>query len=122
MTTDSPAEAPPPPLLTPDVAVIVHPVDRTQHPTYPPGYRWAVMVGGRPPADLDYCANAGHAPTETLAMTVGESHAAAVVKALRMQGFPAVLRRCVLTWDPIPAEADDRPLGIFKDDPGRDAA
>ncbi len=72
----------------------------------PPGWRWAVQVGGTPPTDLDYCANAGWCPTETEAWLEGEMVAAAAVKALRMFGIPAAYRRLPLDHDPIPAGGD----------------
>jgi hypothetical protein len=62
--------------LTPDVTVVVHPVDTTVHSTYPEGYRWAVMVGGVSPTVLEYCANAGHCPTVVEAAFTGSSAAA----------------------------------------------
>lgn len=102
------------PIITPDVIVIVHPVDQARHPTYPPGYRWAIQVGGQPPADLHYCAQAGHEPTIEAAMIAGESHGAAVVKALRMLGVPARYGLYRLGWDPIPAEGDEYPLAIWR--------
>jgi len=101
--------------LVPLVAVLIHPINVEQHPTYPPGWRWAVYVGGRPPADIDYCANAGHAATEVDAAVAGESHGAAVVRGLRLMGYPAAYRTQFITWDPIPATADDRPLVIVRE-------
>lgn len=100
--------------LTPDVCVVVHPIDREQHPTYPPGWRWAVMVGARPPADLDYCVNAGHATTEAEALLVGEQNGASATKALRLLGVPVRYSVMNLAWDPIPASADERPNEVWK--------
>lgn len=99
--------------LTPDVTVVVHPIDQRQHPTYPPGWRWAVMVGGRPPADLDFCVNAGHATTESEAAVLGEMNGASATKALRLLGVPARYGVLKLGHDPIPTEADERPIGIW---------
>jgi hypothetical protein len=95
------------------VVVIVHPVDVSAHPTYPPGYRWAVMVGGRQPADLDRCVGAGHAPSQLEAATIGESHGSSACLALRMFGINAEYALKGLDFDPIPSEADHRPLRRF---------
>lgn len=102
-----------PPVLIPEVTVVVHPVDTTVHPTYPEGWRWAVMVGGVSPADLDHCANAGMCTEEREAAMVGEMCGAAATKALRMLGMPARYSFRRLGYDPIPAEADHRPLGVW---------
>ena len=95
------------------MAAVVHPIDTAVHPTYVPGWRWAVMVGGRPPADLDWCAGAGHAGTESEASVRAEEAASAAVKALRMLGVPVRYAYQRLGYDPIPAEADDRPLAVW---------
>lgn len=98
----------PQPLLLPEVAVFVHEIDTTAHPTYQPGtWRWAVMVGGRPPHDLDACANAGGERSLQAALDAGDQVAAAVTRALRVFGVPAgPPRRFVLNHDPIPAGGD----------------
>lgn len=101
------------PPLVPEVTVVVHPIDRDAHPTYPAGWRWAVMVGGRPPTDLDFCVLAGHAVSETLASVEGEAVGAAATKALRIFGVPARYGYLRLGYDPIPASADERPLGVW---------
>jgi hypothetical protein len=92
--------------LPPVVQVLVHPVDTTVHPTYPQGWRWAVMVGSVPPTDLDHCANAGMATTEQEASMLGKIVATAAAKALHMMGVPATSAYRLLDYDPIPAEAD----------------
>lgn len=97
-------------MLIPSVCVVVHPVDREKHPTYPEGYRWAVMVGGCQPHELNYCANAGHETTQDMAMLMGESHGAAACKALRILGVRTTYSVLRMDCDPIPAEADHRPL------------
>lgn len=102
------------PDLVPEVTVVVHPVDTAVHPTYPEGWRWAVMVGGAGPTDLNYCAAAGHCPTETEAAFYGEQCGSTAVKALRMLGVPARYGYLRLGYDPIPAEADDRPLAVWR--------
>lgn len=101
-------------ILAPEVVVVVHPIDQEAHPTYPPGYRWAVMVGGRPPTELDYCVNAGVERTESGASVVGESHGAAATKALRILGVPARYAYTRLGYDPIPPEGDQYPMGIWR--------
>jgi hypothetical protein len=100
--------------LTPDVTVVVHPVDTTVHSTYPEGYRWAVMVGGVSPTVLEYCANAGHCPTVVEAAFTGEQCGSAAAKALRMLGVPARYGVLTLGYDPIPAEADELPLAVWR--------
>jgi len=99
--------------LFPDVIVVVHPVDVVAHPTYPPGFRWCVMVGGRPPTDLDYCTQAGHEPTIDVALAIGEMVGVAVVKGLRLMGCPAAYGKLILAEDPMPPESDDRPINRF---------
>lgn len=97
-------------LLVPEVTVFVHPINHDVHPTYPPGFRWAVMVGGVGPTDLEYCVGAGHAPTADHAALIGESHGAAVVLGLRIMTVSARYATVRLDYDPVPAEADHRPL------------
>ncbi len=97
-------------LLTPKVTVVVHPIDTAVHVETPAGFRWAVMVGGRPPGDLDYCAHAGWCPTEAEALFEGESHGAVATRAARMFGVAAEYAVLVLDHDPIPRVADFRPL------------
>lgn len=96
--------------LIPMVEVLVHPIDQAEHPTYQAGYRWAVMVGGVPVHDLDYCASAGHAEDLNQACVDGETVGAAAARALRMLGIPVCYSFRRLDWDPIPASADNRPL------------
>jgi hypothetical protein len=102
-----------PVIVAPEVAVIVHPIDPEAHPTYPPGWRWAVHVGGRPPADLDYCVQAGSAESEPEASAAGEMVGAAVAKGLRILGIPARYGYIRLGYDPLPSSADDRPLSVW---------
>ncbi len=90
--------------LSPQVTVLVHPVDTEAHPDLGPGFRWAVMVGGAPPRDMDCCAHAGWCPTLGEAKFEGESHGAAAVRTLRMFGIPAAYNVLWLPDDPIPAE------------------
>jgi len=101
-------------LLIPEVTVFVHPISCDVHPTYPPGFRWAVHIGGGPPDDLDRCAIAGHQYKVRMARMVGESHGAAACRALRLMGIAATYRVSVLGWDPIPAEADHRQLVVIR--------
>lgn len=93
--------------LRPVITVVVHEVDTVAHPTVPPGWRWAVMVGDRPPGDLAACANAGWEPDDRSAAVAGETVGAAAAKALRMCGVPADYRGVLLLdHDPIPAGGD----------------
>jgi hypothetical protein len=96
--------------LIPMVEVVVHPIDQAEHPTYQAGYRWAVMVGGVPAHDLDYCASTGHAENQQQACVDGETVGVAAARSLRMMGIPARYSFRRLDWDPIPASADNRPL------------
>lgn len=93
-------------MITPSVVVVVHRIDPDAHPTTPPGWRWAVHVGGRPPADLNYCAGAGWAPTEQQAWLDGEQAGSTACRAARMLGVPADYRLLPLDYDPIPAGVD----------------
>lgn len=94
----------------PCVTVIVHPINTSAHPTYPEGFRWAVMAGSRQPSDLEYCVWAGHETTSTIAAVTGESHGVAACKALRIFGMQVEYSVVTLDFDPIPMEADDIPL------------
>lgn len=93
-------------VLTPHVTVYVHPINVQAHPTVPPGWRWAVVVGGRPPSDVEHTANAGWAPDQRSALLEGEQNAATAVRALRLLGVPATFSAQALDADPIPAGAD----------------
>jgi hypothetical protein len=89
------------------LSVLVHPINTAAHPTIPPGYRWALMVGGGPPDDLSRCANAGWAPSKQAATAEGDQNGASATKALRIAGLDAAYRGVVeLDTDPIPAGAD----------------
>lgn len=99
-----------PRILIRQVTVVVHPIDCDVHPTYPPGFRWAVMVGGVGPAELEFCVNAGHDRTADGAAVTGESHGVAVVRGLRIMNVTAKYAVMRLDYDPIPAEADNVPL------------
>lgn len=103
-------------ILTPVVCVYIHPVDISQHPSYQPGYRWAVMVGGTSPGDLSGCVQAGHQATPQLAAMMGEQVGVAVTLGLRKFGINASYHVKSLAFDPIPSEADDIPLGVFTAD------
>ena len=97
--------------LPPVITVVVHEVNTEAHPTVPPGWRWAVQVGGGPPSDLDACANAGWEPSQQLAALAGEAVGAAAAKALRLCGLPARYAVLTLDHDPIPAGADRISIG-----------
>lgn len=100
-------------MAEPTVTLVVHPVDTCVHPSYPEGWRWAVMVDGGP-TDLDACVGALMCTTEAEAALIGEQCVAAVVKALRRFGIPARHGALRLDYDPIPAEADQQPLGALQ--------
>jgi hypothetical protein len=103
------------PTLVHQVTVTVHPIDPNVHPSYPPGWRWSVTVGGMPINDLDYCVGAGHSIDEQHAAVSGETVGAAVVMAMRKFGIEPRYMFLRMDWDPIPAEADNRPLVEFGD-------
>jgi hypothetical protein len=93
-------------ILTPTITVVVHPIDTAAHPSTPPGWRWAVQVGGSQPDDVEHCANAGWAPTLQEAQMQGEACGATACKAARMFGIPAEFVLATLDHDPIPAGRD----------------
>lgn len=93
-------------LLAPKVTLLVHPVDTEAHPTVPPGFRWAVMLGDGRDDDMSRCAEARWCPTEYEASFEGEMVAVAVAKALRAYGIPVEMQKTRLDHDPIPAGAD----------------
>lgn len=97
-------------LLEPRLVLVVHPVDTEAHPTVPPGFRWAVVVGGRP-ADVEHTANAGWAPDQRAALIEGEQNAATALRSLRMLGVPVEFGQLTLDYDPIPAGHDKIHLG-----------
>lgn len=103
------------PLLIPEVVVYLHPIAAAAHPSAGGGWRWAVHAGGLGPAELRGCANAGRATNRQQAAVIGESHGAAVAKALRILGIPAVYRGIRdLDHDPIPPDADP-PVGVWRE-------
>lgn len=86
---------------------VVHPVDVDAHPTVPPGFRWAVMVGQAPDGDLRACANAGWCPTRAEAEAEGDRNAATATRALHIFGISAGYSGVsYVDVDPIPAGAD----------------
>lgn len=98
-------------MLTPRITVLVHPIDTGAHPTVPPGWRWAVMVGDGPMSEVGRCVNAGWCPNGGEAALEGEMVGAACTKALRMLGMPAGYARVDLDHDPIPAGGDAIHIG-----------
>lgn len=95
------------------VVLVVHPVNTTEHPTYLPGYRWAVMVGTSSPTALECCVGAGHASQERDATLQGETVAAAVCIALGLSGVQVDATTTTLGHDPIPGAADHGGNRIF---------
>lgn len=98
-------------LLDPQVTLVIHPIDTAAHPTVPPGWRWAVQLGGTRPSDTDGCVNAGWCPSQREASLEGEQVSVTVVKALRAYGIPAAFAVLQLDNDPIPAGADRVSVG-----------
>lgn len=90
------------------LTVVVHPIDTAAHPTNPPGYRWALMLGGAAQANqMDRCANAHWAPTRAEAETEGDRNGASATRVLQMLGTEARYGGVEhLQYDPIPAGAD----------------
>lgn len=88
------------------IRVIVSPIDTSKHHDWGTGYRWAVQVGGMPPEDLKYCANAGKAKSVDDAIFIGDRCAATVVTAFQMFSIKLVLEYTILDHDPIPEETN----------------
>lgn len=109
MSDDAGNETP----LMHQVTVVVHPIDTAEHPTYPNGWRWGVTIGGKPINDIDFCVGAGHEETEIRAAVQGEMVGAAVTLALRHYQLTPKYAFLRLDWDPIPSDADDRPILKF---------
>lgn len=87
--------------------VLIHPIDTAAHPSVPPGYRWALMVGDVPPADLTRCANAAWCPTRAEAIQEGDRNGASAARVLQILGHDARYAGVIdLDSDPIPAGAD----------------
>jgi hypothetical protein len=104
---------PTPPPLVAEVNVVVHPVDVDRHHKIPAGWRWAVTVGGRPPADLEYCVQAGHDPERMAAEAISELVGIACVQTLRKLGSPARYSFQRLDYDPLPDDAGNHPIARF---------
>ena len=88
-------------VLVPEVMLVIHPIDTVRHPSVPPGWRWAVHIGGGPPSDVARVANAGWCPDEASARLEGEQNAATATIAAQIFGVPATYRLLVLAVDPI---------------------
>lgn len=86
--------------------MVVHPIDAAAHPTVGAAWRWGIQIGGKPPGDMTWCAQAGAAPTREEAMDTARMYAATAVQTARMFGVPAELGAVVLDHDPVPAGAD----------------
>lgn len=89
--------------IAPVITLVVHPIDVEAHPSWGPGWRWAVHVGRPNPADVTQCANAGWCPDMPAAMASGDACAATAVQAARAFGIPVRYGRMELQYDPIPA-------------------
>jgi hypothetical protein len=98
-------------MLVPVVTVLVHPINTERHPNTPAGYRWAVQVGGHPPGDMRFVANAGHTIAKDEALSTGDRCAAAALVALRLFGIPATLQYQELDFDPVPENPAVRIIG-----------
>lgn len=103
------------PNVVPEVTVVVHPIDTEVHPTWPPGWRWQVMLGRGPLSDYGRLVGALIHSDEGEANIIGEQAGAAVTKALRMLGIPAKYGYLRLGYDPLPADADEHPIGVWRD-------
>lgn len=102
------------------VTLFVHEVDTEAHPTVPPGWRWAVHLGGNP-HDLTRCVQAGWVPNDgpDARLTYGQVGAemdgssagmAAVNAVWAVTGVKPTWRTTVLDRDPI--EAGNDPIRI----------
>jgi hypothetical protein len=78
------------------VYTVVHPIDTTAHPTIPPGFRWAVMLG--------WC------PTREEATAEGDQNGATGTRALRVAGhnvrYGEAVQVLQLDYDPIASGND----------------
>lgn len=93
-------------VIFPEVMLVVHPIDTSRHPSIPPGWRWAVHVGGGPPSDVARVANAGWCPTQPAARAEGEQNAATATVTAQIFGVPATYRLLLLAEDPVPTGHD----------------
>ena len=73
--------------------VQVHPIDTFRHPDQPPGWRWAVLLGGA-------CLNAGWAPSQGDAAIIGEAVSVVAVRTAHMCGQSAEMHTTFLDDDP----------------------
>lgn len=106
-------------ILTPKVVIGVHPINITAHPTYPPGFRWCVMIGDGAWDDLDRCVQAGHQYDRVTAALVGDTVGVAVAEAFRRFAMPLQYGGVIhLEHDPIPAAHDFLPLVDYRDPGG----
>jgi hypothetical protein len=92
------------------VYAVVHPINTTAHPTVPPGFRWAVMLGPCSPADMSRCVNGGWCPTRDEATAEGDQNGASVTRGLRIAGHDVRYGEGVqvmqLDYDPIQSGND----------------
>jgi hypothetical protein len=93
-------------MVTGVVTVFLHQVNTEAHPSVPPGWRWAVHLGGNP-HDLDACMNAGWCPDRLEAALEGEMVGVTVAKAVSaVTGVRWQYRVTELNLDPIAAGED----------------
>lgn len=101
-----------PNILTPQITVIIHPIDVVKHPSWDAGFRWSVQVGGSAPNNLELCANAGMAPDFESALVMGDRCGATLAMGLRILGFPASFSILRLDSDPLgPSDDQIKVLG-----------
>jgi hypothetical protein len=84
---------------------VAHPIDTEQHPTIPPGFRWAVYRSDRF-EDATECFGAGWAPEEGAAVFIADQAAFIAAKALALVGVECELSNHKLDHDPIAAGQD----------------
>lgn len=98
------------------ITLFVHRVDTDAHPTVPPGWRWAVHLGGNP-FDLTRCLQAGWTPDNGpdgrcvygqagAEMDGAQAGMAAVNAVWQVTGVKPTWHTTLLEYDPIAAGAD----------------
>ena len=90
------------------IIALAHPIDTVTHPSYPPGWRWAVHIGSDF-ADIGSCLNAGWEPSESQARLAAEQAAVCAHKVAALFTL-ASFETVTLSHDPVPAAADHLPL------------
>ena len=84
---------------------VSHPIDTVAHPTIPVGFRWAVSASDDP-TNLSACLGAGWSPDADSAAWIAAQAAHIAATAFGMGGGVAQCAQLILSYDPVPADAD----------------